>query len=109
MASALFVAASEFFLGSKELDMWALPEKYEDHLKKQWQDWETMKERALAMCNLYERRGRYCYNVALYLMFLAIGCVIVPYNVTIAALVAGLGIVLETYQWFLARQRSEKE
>jgi hypothetical protein len=108
IASALFVTASEFFLGSKELDLWALPDKYEDHLlrKRLREDWDKRKRESLRTGRLYEARGRHCYNTALILMFLAIGCVIAAYNMIIAVVVAGSGIILETYQWSMVGQKN---
>jgi uncharacterized membrane protein YbaN (DUF454 family) len=101
-ASAFFVTAAEFFLGSKQLDMWALPSKYEDQLQRDWKDWKERKEKSLLMCRLYEKRGRRCYNASLFLMFLGIGCVIAPYNAAIAVVVVGSGILLQVYQYCTA-------
>ena len=105
VASALFVTAAEFFLGSKEFDIWSLPSKYEDQLQKDWKNWSEMKEESLRMGRLYEKRGRKCYNTSLFLMFLGIGCVITPYNLVIAVVVAGSGILLEVYQYYVAPQK----
>jgi hypothetical protein len=102
-ASGLFIAASEFFLSSKEFDAWALPQRYEDDLerrfKQQGQDWAKIKEDNLMKCGRNEGHGRYCYNLAIFLMFLSLFFVIGPYNVYVATIVSGLGIALEAYQW----------
>ena len=104
IASALFITALQFFLGSKEFDMWALPEQFERNLRegfeREGKDWSSIRETNLAKCSQHESRGRRCYNLAVIITFLAVFFVIGPYNICIATLVSGLGIALEVYQWF---------
>lgn len=102
-ASGLFIAASQFFLSSREFDAWALPERYENDLerrfKEQGQDWAKIKEDSLTKCGKQEIYGRHCYNLAIFLMFLSLFFVVGPYNLYVATIVSGLGIALEAYQW----------
>jgi hypothetical protein len=98
ISSALFIAASEFLLMSKEHNVWALPDKYEEHLNEIFRDWGKIKTENLDRCLHYERRGRYCYNLGIYLIFVALLFVIGPYNLLIGLVVSGLGIGLEIYQ-----------
>lgn len=109
ISSTLFIAAAEFFLGAKELNAWGLTDKYEtdlsDRFRQSGEDWEKIKEDDLTRCTQYEERGRHCYNMAIFLMFLALLFVIGPYQMSIAVLVAGLGIGLELFQMAGARMR----
>jgi hypothetical protein len=111
VSAALFIVASEFLLKSKEHNVWALPDKYEDHLangfKGNGQDWEKIKSENLDKCLQYEGRGRSCYNLGIFLIFCALFFVIGPYNLAIASVVSGLGIGLELYQVKLEKKPTQ--
>lgn len=108
ISSALFITASEFFLVSKEHNVWALPDKYEKFLSKGFKDWKNRREENITRCLQYEERGRHCYNAGIVLIFGAVFFVIGPYNLTIAFIVSGLGIGLELYQVRTAQKAQKK-
>lgn len=109
VASTLFIAASELFLFSKSFDAWSLPDKYEkfleDGFKEEGKDWSAIRQENLKKCFKYQRRGRFCYNLGIFLTFFAIFFVIGPYNLPVAAIVGGLGIGLELFQTGTARKK----
>jgi hypothetical protein len=105
VASALFVSASEFFLRSKECDMWALSHEYVDSLKEGDKNWDTTRKTSLRRCRDNEGYGRWCYNVAIILLFFSLGCVIAPYQSLIAILVTAVGILLQAFQAYLSRSK----
>lgn len=100
---ALFIAAFQLFLRAKDSDMWNLPEKYEQFLKKGFKkdgkNWRKIRKENLDDCRKCEMYGRHFYNAALIFMFVGLGFLIAPYNYIIAVLVAGSGILLEFWQW----------
>lgn len=109
VASALFVASTEFFLSSKSYDVWNIPEQYEKFLEigfqKEGRRWDTLKLENLTNCRKYEGRGRWCYNVGIFVMFTAFFFVIGPYNLAVAVLVTLCGVSLELLQIAVAHQR----
>jgi len=111
VSSALFIAASEFFLGSKEFDVWTLPQKHESFLEKGFKnegtDWEKIRQDHLKNCSTYEGRGRFCYNTGIILLFIGLWFIVGPYNVIVATIVSGLGIGLQLYQYiyYLTRKK----
>jgi hypothetical protein len=102
IAGVLFVISSELFVSAKQFDIWSIPDMYKQHLedglKKDGKEWKDVREETWQNCRLYEGRGRKVYNVAIFVLFLATGFIIGPYNIVIAVLVSGLGIGLELYQ-----------
>jgi hypothetical protein len=109
ISAALFIAASELFLGAKENNVWALPDRYEkqlaDGFKGEGKDWQTIRAENLEKCVQYEEWGRKCYNVAIFLMFLALFFVIGPSSIPIAIFVSALGIGLELFQMKVAGRK----
>ena len=103
VSAALFITASQLFLRAKESDMWNLPEKYEQYLKKgfkkEGKSWKKIREENLDNMLKMRKNGRRFYNPAIIVMFLGLGFLIASYNHVIAIIVAGLGILLEVWQW----------
>lgn len=60
--------------------------------------WKTVRRVIDDECIAYDQLGRTFYNAAMFLIFLGIGFVIAPFNLSIAFIVAMLGIVLEAWQ-----------
>jgi hypothetical protein len=104
MASALFVAASEFFLLSKECDVYSIPENLErslpDFFKAQGKEWSDEKSVINSKCRTYNNRGKRCYNYGVFTIFIGLWFVISPYNVIISTVVVASGIGLELFEWF---------
>lgn len=103
ISAALFITASQMFLRAKDSNMWNLPERYEQFLKKDFKvegkNWEKIRAENLDNCKRCEMYGRHFYNAALIFMFVGLGFLIAPYSYVIAVIVAGLGILLEFLQW----------
>jgi hypothetical protein len=100
LASVAFIAATEFFLGAKEFNLWDIPDGYRKELEEGLVDWEKVWEDSLAQCRRRERNGRKSYNYAIFLMFGGLFFAIGPYDLVVASAVAGLGILLEVFQAF---------
>lgn len=99
VASVLYIAATDFFLSAKNFDLWDLPEAYHKQLQNiENFDWAKAQENAEKRCRDYERHGRLCYNVGLFLVFLGMGFAIAPANLWVATVVAGLGMVFQAWQ-----------
>lgn len=103
VSTGLFIASSEFFLHAKEFDMFDLSKEYEEwieeYFKKEKKDWNKHKESSHVICRQNEKYGRKCYNAAIILIFVGLFFVVFPYNVLIAFIVSGLGILLESLQF----------
>jgi hypothetical protein len=101
-SSALFIGAAEFFLRAKEYDVWSLPTLLNDQLargfKSEGKDWNAICNESDDKCELYESRGRNCYNIAIFTIFIAIGFVVAPYNLIIALGISVVGIIVELTQ-----------
>lgn len=102
IAASLLIEASQYFLHSKEYDVFSIPQRYTELLKddceirkKEWNEFEDEQTR---LCKAKEELGRKLYNYALFSMFFGLFSAIVPYNVLIAAIVSGLGIAFEIEQ-----------
>jgi hypothetical protein len=102
IAAGLYIAAMEFFLSAKGFDLWALSEEYQTELKVRNElsneEWMTARTKVDETCERYDNFGRYCFNVAMFLIFLGISVVIAPFNFTIAIVVGVFGILLEVSQ-----------
>jgi len=100
ISTGLFISSSEFFLHGKNFDIFDLTEEYRDWLQKGFPtiDWNKTWEDSHKKCQTHEKYGRYCYNVAIFNLFLGLFFVIAPYNVLVAIIVSGLGVILESLQ-----------
>jgi hypothetical protein len=94
VSAVVFIAAAEFLTTAKQYNIWSLPAEYQ----KQLPNWKDIQEEAPRNMLRYEERGRFCYNLALFLMFFAFLFVIWPYNWVIAVIVFALGVGLEVFQ-----------
>lgn len=105
ISMALFIAASQLFLTAKGYNIWALSARYEEDLQKRFEkeqkDWDSIKTNSLDKCVKYEKYGRICYNLSLFIMFTGLGFVIWPYNFVVAIIIIGLCYALEFLQIFL--------
>jgi hypothetical protein len=99
IASVFYIAAADLFLTAKNFDLWSMPASYLDHLKEGGLDTDKLKEDANNSCRTYEKHGRWCYNSGLILVFIGIGFVIGPFNLWIATVVSGLGIIMQMWQF----------
>ena len=102
IAAALFVAASQFFLQAKNCDLRTLPKEYVDFLSKELSE-EKITFEAAALLNdnkilYYEKRGRYCYNLGVWLMLVGFGLVVASYNMLVGFIVLCVAVPLEIYQ-----------
>ena len=102
ISTVLFVSASEFFLHSKNYDVFELSEEYRDWLARGFpdKDWDRIWEEQTIKCRVNEKYGRYCYNFGLFMLFFGLLFVIYPYNVLIAFIISSLGIVLQLLQFW---------
>jgi len=102
ISTGLFICSAELFLHAKEFDVYDIPEEYRKLLREDFQekkkDWDKFEEESTESCRHSERYGRYCYNIAIFTVFIGLLFVIVPYNLVIAIIVSCLGILLETWQ-----------
>lgn len=102
ISTGLFICAAELFLCAKEFDVYHIPKPYWELLKEDCEqkkkDWAEFEDEQTAKCRQNERLGRKCYNSAVFIIFGGLFFAIVPYNIVIAVIVAGLGISLELWQ-----------
>jgi hypothetical protein len=102
ISTGLFICSAELFLHAKEYDVFSIPEPYRKLLKEdkeqRKEDWAEFEDEQTKQCRRSERLGRYCYNIAIFLIFIGLLFVIAPYNIAIAIIVSGLGILLEIWQ-----------
>lgn len=102
ISAAFFVSSAEFFLTAKEYDVWSMPEKLGDALRRGFaknnQDWDEIGEYSDKMCERYLERGRRCYNIGIFVIFGAVWFIISPYNIIISSIVYLTGTGLEVYQ-----------
>lgn len=104
IASALFVASSEYFLMAKSSDVWSLPDRFEESLRAGFRDeggdWDKIKDAMDDKCKIYVKRGRKCYNGGVFLIFIGLWFVIAPYNIFISSIVVAMGLGLEIYELY---------
>lgn len=102
ISAGLFVCAAELFLNAKEFDVFDIPTPYRELLKddceQKKKDWVEFEDEQTAKCLRSESLGRKCYNSAIFIIFGGLFFAIAPYNIVIAVVVAGLGILLELWQ-----------
>jgi len=102
IASGLFIYGAELFLHAKEFDVFSIPKSYrkqlQDYCKQEEKDWAAFEDEQTNQCRRSERIGRHCYNFAVFAMFIGLIFIIAPYNIAIAVVVGGLGILLELWQ-----------
>lgn len=102
ISTGLFIGATEFFLHAKEFDVFSIPEPYRQRLKEhcelEKEDWTEFEDEETKLCRKNEQTGRRFYNVAIFIIFGGLLFAIAPYNLLIAILVSGFGILLESWQ-----------
>lgn len=102
-SAGLFIGAAELLLHAKEFDVFSIPEQYLKLLKEDCElkkkDWAEFEDEQTKVCRHNEQLGRRCYNVAIFIIFGGLFFAIAPYNLPIAAMVSGIGIVLESWQF----------
>lgn len=101
IATALFVSASELFLHSKGFDVFDLTKDYREWVQGGLQDknWDEIWKESTKMMRVNERYGRWCYNSAIFMLFLGLFFAIGPYHLVIAVAVSSFGIILELWQF----------
>lgn len=104
ISAALFISAAQFFLLSREFDIYDIPESYREVLRHRHdetkEDWEEFEKESDSKCHQYESSGRNLYNIAVFGVWIGVGFAILPYNCLIALVVAGSGIILEIWQTY---------
>lgn len=102
ISTGLFICAAELFLYAKEFDIFGVPKPYRELLKEDCElkkkDWAEFEDEQTEQCRHNERLGRRCYNSAIFIIFGGLFFAIAPYNLLIAIVVSGLGILLESWQ-----------
>jgi len=102
VSAALFICAAELLLHAKGFDVFSIPEPYRELLKKgcelEKKDWAEFEDEQTAQCRHIELSGKRCYNTAIFIIFGGLFFAVAPYNLLIAAVVSGLGILLESWQ-----------
>ena len=101
LASSLFIVASEFFLHAKSFDVFDLTTEYRDWLTMGLpnENWNNVWIESTKKARLNESYGRWCYNFAIFLMFIGLFFAIFPYNSVIAILVSAIGLFFEIWQF----------
>ena len=103
ISTGLFICAAELFLYAKEFDIFDVPQSYRDLWKEDCelsgQDFTEFEDEHTAECRRNEKLGRRCYNSAIFVMIGGLFFAILPYNIVIAIIVAGVGILLELWQY----------
>jgi len=104
ISAALFVTAAQFFLLSREFDVYDIPERYREVLKHRYGrtegEWERFEKESDSKCHKYESSGRNLYNKAVFMIWIGVGSAIWSYNWLVALGVTVLGIVLEFWQTY---------
>ena len=102
ISAGLFICAAELFLLAKEYDVFGIPKPYRELLKEgceeKKKDWAEFEDEQTAECRRNELLGRRFYNSGIFIIFGGLFFAITPYNIVIAIIVAGLGILLELWQ-----------
>lgn len=101
IATSLFITASEFFLHSKNLDVFDLTEDYRNWLRSGFpnKNWDEVWKESTREMRVNEAYGRWCYNLAIFIMFIGLFFAIAPYNLVIAFVISIFGILLQLWQF----------
>lgn len=101
LTTTLFIVASEFFLHSKSFDIFNLTTEYRDWLTKGFpnENWSEIWVDSTKKARNNECYGRWCYNFAIFLMFIGLFFAIFPYNYVIAVIVSAIGLFFEVWQF----------
>lgn len=101
LATSLFIVASEFFLHAKNFDVFDLTPEYRNWLTKGFptENWDNVWIESTKKARLNESYGRWCYNFAIFLMFIGLFFAIFPYNYVIASVVSAIGLFFEVWQF----------
>lgn len=101
IATSLFITASEYFLHSKNFDVFDLSEEYRNWVQRGLPDknWDEIWKESSKMMRTNESYGRWCYNIAIFIMFIGLFFAISPYNLVVASIVSIFGILLELWQF----------
>jgi len=101
IATSLFISASEFFLHSKDFDVFDTTQEYRNWVQSGFPDknWDEIWKESTMMMRVNDRYGRWCYNVALFMLFLGLFFAVGPYNLVVAIAVSSMGIALQIWQF----------
>jgi hypothetical protein len=99
--TSLFIVASEFFLHAKNFDVFDLTAEYRDWLTKGLpnENWDKIWVESTKKARINEGYGRWCYNIAIFLMFIGLFFAIFPYNYVVAIVVSTIGLFFEIWQF----------
>jgi len=104
ISAALFISAAEFFLRAKEFDKYDIPAGYRAIQAFQYsptdEAWRKFEEESDDKCREYNAKGTSLYNAAVIMIWIGVLFAIFPYNLWVAFVVAGLGIILEIWQTY---------
>ncbi len=108
ISCSLLITAAEFFIKAKDFDIYGIPERYIQLLKKdceiKGEEWNAFEESQTRSCRVNESLGRHCYNLGIFGIFLGLIFAITPYNGAIGIFVGGLGVSLQILQIIQARK-----
>jgi hypothetical protein len=101
LTTVLFIAAAEFFLHAKNFDIFDLTSEYRDWLTKGLpkENWNNIWIESTKKARLNESYARWCYNIAIFLMFVGLLFAIFPYSYLIAIVVSSIGLLFEIWQF----------
>jgi hypothetical protein len=101
LSTSLFIVASEFFLHAKSFDVFDLTVEYRDWLTGGLpnENWGEIWIESTKKARLNESYARWCYNFAIFLMFIGLFFAIFPYNYAIAIVVSCIGLFFEIWQF----------
>jgi len=105
ISAGMFVSASEFFIHSKQFDIYSIPAPYREIIMEDCNknniNWRGFEEKQINQCRVYETYGRILYNFAIIIVFLGLFFAIFPYNIIIAIIITGFGIFFQIVQIIL--------
>jgi dolichol kinase len=110
LATSLFIVAAEFFLHAKNFDVFDLTNDYRDWLKSGFPDknWDTIWIESSKKARANESYARWCYNFAIFLLFIGLFFAIFSYNYYIAIIVSAIGLVFEIWQFAIQIYKDKK-
>ena len=107
ISTGMFISASEFFIHSKQFDIYSIPAPYREIIKEDCNknniNWRAFEETQINQCRDYETCGKILYNLAIIVIFIGLYFAISPHNILIAIIITCFGFFFQIFQFIVLK------
>lgn len=110
ISAGLFLFASQIFVRAKQFDVYDVPERYYEKLKRVINNPDEIAQFVETQTYYLKKNlriGRFFYNLSIFLIFIGLFFALCPYNFIIAVIISSVGIGFEVLLFCIYRKPYE--